>query len=131
MNTSNAKIMRKHSHIHGVVKLVNNDFQNVIKQDAKLARMPDTSRQDFARRMQATSLGDRKNRPSRMPERIEARIEDYERTEAAEALLKTATDAGVVVETETKLNRLDDQLIADIDAEAVWRDGEAHGRDNG
>ena len=99
MNTGNSKIMHHHSHIHGVVTLVNFDTQKAIEQDAKFARLPDTSRQDFALRTHAVSSGGRKNRPGRSPEHVEARIEDYNRTEQKAKLANAAADAGVIVET--------------------------------
>lgn len=105
----------KHTHHHGVVKLVPDlHISKVIEADSKLVQDHSTDRAHFQGRFRATTYGDFKNRPGHAPELLEAQIEDHEREDvkAAEAAVKieletAAAAMGVVVE-DHELHRLAD-----------------------
>ena len=108
MNTGNSRTTHKHSHTHGVVKLVNLDVQKVIAKDALLAQDRSAYRAQFQGRFRKTSSGDRKNRTGYSPEMRDAQVEDHEREDIkieqaaqAEAIASAAADAGVLIETPT------------------------------
>ena len=79
-----ALIRGRHNHHHGVVKLVSDlDITAVIEKDVQ-SRMQagfihETQHAQFNGRFRATSFGDRKNRPGRVPEHTEALVEHKDR----------------------------------------------------
>ena len=84
MNAPKAHGHGHHRHLHGVVKLVSDlDITTVIGKDAQ-SRMQagfihETQHAQFNGRFRATSFGDRKNRPGRVPEHTEALVEHKDR----------------------------------------------------
>lgn len=106
MNTHNARITHKHSHVHGVVKLVPDlDITKVIEKDATLLQDRSGDRRSFQGRFRTTAFGDFKHKPGRADEHSEALQDDYvfeeakaEAAAAATATVEAAAADGVIVE---------------------------------
>ena len=106
MNTHNARITHRHSHIHGVVKFTPDlNISKVIEADAKLAQDRGQDRAHFQGRFRKTAFGDFKGRPGRADEISEAKQDDYvfnqakeEAALAAAAVTEAAAADGVIIE---------------------------------
>ena len=86
-----------HNHIHGVPKPapIVLDAPAAIAADAQTkvnaSMVHETQHAQFNGRLRATSFGDRKNRPGRVPEHTEALVEHEDRKQV---IMEPALDAG-------------------------------------
>ena len=108
MNTGASKATHKHSHSHGVVKLVNLETVAAVDKDRdiafKLAEVA-SNRQTFTGKVRPTAYGDKKNRSGQGLEHAQALIDNQiiaDSQAQAAMVVEAAAHEGIIMEESQK-----------------------------